>query len=368
MSKCIAIGCGGAGNVLLNALATETKLFDNPKEQNFYYNTTSADLLASFVGKKLILDADGTGRDKKVGASIVKTNIQGILDNIDAFYTKNLKDSKGEIIQLMIITSLGGGTGSSVTPVILDFLEEIKTPKVKISVVAIMSSNKEGVATIPNCIKTFEELYNNYCLNGIIDNLIVFDNEKYEKDYGFNTYDYSAINSVIVSQLYRIFSEEINPKSNSGGMQALDLNEKRRVMYWGKGVADYVRIDLDKSSIKEELSIESSITVTNYKPSTAKAVSMKICIAESRENTDEATIEYLNYAIEKVKRTYKNAFFVFGFEFNSANTEGFVSIELYINGLEFLKKFESNVKKATKEVSKLKEKNKEFKLVGDLDF
>lgn len=366
MSRFIAIGCGGAGNIILNSLSQETTLLSDPASQSFYYNTTSADLLTSFQGKKLILDVGGTGRNKKVGDNITIQYISGILDNIDIFYRKNAKLLKtDEIMDILLITSFGGGTGSSVIPVIVDFLKEIKSDNVKINLLGIFSSSKEGVSTLPNCVKTFNELYNDYVLTDKIDNFIVFDNEKFEDDYSIDTFDYNSINSIIVKYIELIFGEKSNPKVNSGGMQALDLNEKRRVLHWGKGVADFVINDFE--DFNEDINITSSIFNAKYKIATAKAVSMRINFALPRDKVKQEAIDKANILIGTVRKMFKNAFFVFGYEFNSTRTEH-ISVELYINGMDFPKSIETYAKKAGKTVVKLKEKNKVMEIKEDLDF
>jgi len=363
MNKIIAIGCGGAGNILLNALATETNVLSDVESSSLYYNTTSADLLSSFIGKKLILNGDGTGRNKKVGSEIAKQNIVGILDHVDTFYKKNTKLlRKDDTMDILVISSFGGGSGSSVVPVIIDFLKEIKGENVRVSLIGIFSSSKEGVSTIPNCVKTFNELYNDFVLTEKLDNFIVFDNEKFEIDYELETFDYDGINSVIVQNIESIFLDKSSIKTNSGGMQALDANERRRVLNWGKGVADYITTEV--TNFTDPIEFESSIFNGKYKFASAKAVYLKINFASSRDKVRQDTIDETNILIGTVRKLFKNAFFVFGYEFDSVRTTG-MSVDIYMNGMDFPKQIEADAKKAMKTVTKLKEKNKAIEIQQD---
>lgn len=360
----IFIGLGGAGNNLLNTLTKETNLIISPKNQCYYVNFSKTDLSDNFKGQHLLLSSlngEGTGKSLEKGKEIVKENIKYLTNFCENIYKnhfrKDLKERK-----LIIISSLGGGTGSSLLPIFFDYFSEFSN--IKIIFFGVLSSRKEGVTTLPNSLKNFETIYNNYILNEKITSSFLLDNAKFEsKDDPFNFIQINKKMSMIIEEIL----DDSFAEKTSEGYQALDLNEKRRVMWFGKGLSDFYFTFLKEN---DEIKIDSSILNEKFDSKKAKAISILIEVREKEENLRDSFKSYLSSIIKEIKKQIPNAFFVFGYTFNNKNIpkEYDCKISCILNGLEFPKTMTKNIEIAKKAVEKIKEKNNIFENSDDLSF
>jgi cell division GTPase FtsZ len=356
MKQKLYVSLGGAGNNLLDTLQSETKLITDANKQAVYINFAVNDVTDKFKGSKCIIDAGGTGRDPKVGKELAIKNLTKIQNFIQILLTKH----KDEYDSVVILSSLGGGTGASLIP----FVVECFANRLECSVVAILPSNKEGVSTMPNAIKSFQHLYNDYVLVNKLNSLLLIDNEFYEKFGGYDTFNFKAMNREIASVMSEIFNESKFEKS-SEGYSALDANEKRRVLFWGKGIMDYGKIAFDGKTNLEELKYTSFVYANKYKLTTAKAVACQVVFKNKVEKA-RTEIQKANELIGSFRKQFKNSFFVFGYVFDNAELENEVELRFVVNGLAVPNAFVSDTKQATKGVAKLKVKNTDFS-TGDAD-
>ena len=297
---------------------------------------------------------------------LIKENEQSISSFIEDFYKKGpAKETEG--FNLIVIASMGGGTGSSLTPFVIDELRRLDNKLMNVVLFAIISSPKEGVATLPNSIKTFHEIYNDYVLTDRLKSCFLFDNQKFEKEYKIGTYDFERMNEVISGTAFHIL-DEVKYSESAGGHQTLDINEFMRVLSWGKGLCDICMINISNKN-DLDFKIKSDIFDGGYKYNTAKAVALEFEFKNKLEAVSKEEITFASNLIEQVKKKFSSAFFVFGFSFNNKKygLEAAYRLKMIINGISMPKTMESNVKKATKSVQKLKTATESFNISEDAD-
>lgn len=358
------IGLGGTGNNLLNTLSKESSLIEKAENQCYYVNFSKTDLSSKFKGTQLLLNSingEGTGKSLEKGNEIVKKNIKELTDFCEKIYKDNFRTDLSEK-KLFIISSLGGGTGSSLIPIFLDYFSEFEN--IKITLIPVISSRSEGVTTLPNALRNFEGIYNDYVLTNKVTSCFMFDNEKFENQE--NTYDFSFINSEMVKTIDSIFDNSFADKS-SEGYQALDLNEKKRVLYFGRGLSDFIQLDLN---FGDKIELSSSILNEKFDRKKTKAVSILIETRMKEEELKDANKKELNSVIKDIKKQIPDAFFVFGYTFNNKILQKGIDfrVTMILNGLEFPKSIERDIKLASKAVEKIKGKNESFKNETDLSF
>jgi cell division GTPase FtsZ len=359
MKQKLYISLGGAGNNLLDTLINETNLITDPNKQAVYINFAINDVTDKFKGSKCIIDAGGTGRDPKVGKELTIKNLDKIKNFIDIMMTK-YKDQYDSVI---ILSSLGGGTGASLTPFIVEFFAS----KIDTSVVAILPSNKEGVSTMPNAIKSFQYLYNEYVLSNKLNSLLLIDNEFYEKVGGYDTFNFKAMNREIALVLNEIFDDEKMSKS-SEGYSSLDANEKKRVLFWGKGILDYGKLAFNGKDTIDDIKYTSFVYANKYKLNTAKAVALQV-IFKNKVDKAKNEIQKATELISEFRKQFKNSVFYFGYIFDNPEIETDVELRFIVNGLAVPNAFTSDTKQATKAVTKLKVRNSDFETGNaDLEF
>lgn len=354
---------GGAGNAILHSLLDNNKLISDPGKQCVYINFAESDLAKKYSGIHFLLDYGGTGRDPKVGEKIVRENS----DEIDKFLHETITDKKtGNIIfdEILLISSLGGGTGSSLVPHLLGYLTN---KSVNVSLVSVMPSDSEGVATLPNAIKAFQSIYNDYILTNKLKSCFIFDNQKFSNVLGANVYDYVSLNKGIADFIDKIFNYDVLYQSTEG-FNSLDIKEYSRVLFWGKGIGDVFYFTPDKNKF-EDTDYESSVYDGRFKVSTAKAVALQLNFKNKAESVPKETIDFANKVVEKFRKKFVNSFFVFGFNFNNKSCINDFEVKLVVNGLQAPMNFISTAKRAAKGVEKIKRVNDAVTTGGvDLDF
>jgi len=367
--KTYFISLGGAGNSILDEILTKTEIVTNKPQQTAYINFSTSDVSeANKTSNLLIVGGDGTGRSKTKGQELIRKHSKEINSFIENFYKKG-PERETTPFNVCIISSMGGGTGSSLTPFILDSLSQYDNELMNISLLAVISSPKEGVATLPNSIKSFQDIYNNFLLTNKLKTCFLIDNKKFEKDFNINTFDFDKMNEIIASIVSVIFNEE-QFRTSASGHQSLDVNEFRRVLSWGKGLCDISIIDFDSISDTSEFNVDSVMFSGKYKYNTAKAIAVSIMFADKESNILPADISAATSILEQVKKKFPVGFFVFGFSFDNKRTGGQsvpLRFRIFANGVNLPGDVQSNIKKATKDVQKLKTDNEKLEISSDAD-
>lgn len=360
-NRILYIALGGGGGSILNQIQNTTDMVKTP-EDAVYMNFAKSDVADSFKGIKFIIDKQGTGRNPAVGRKI----IQEYHEEIDSFLEDLLKypgKTARKYDQAVVISALGGGTGSSLTPEVLAKV----TPRLPTIFIGLLPSQKEGVSTLPNSINCFQTVYNDYILTDKLKSCFIVDNGKYEKEYELGTYDYQNINEYAIQHLSDLLDFK-KLEESSESYSSLDYNDYNRVMFWGKGVSDLAFTKINKPQEVEDFKIHSSIFSGAIDRKSAKAVSVFIKFKHARANAEKnGSVAIANNYIEKMKKLFKDTFFVFGYNFGNADQDDLIDARIVINGLSAPKYLMKVADKAAKTVGKLRAVNETFSTTVDLN-
>ncbi|ERG88971.1 MAG: cell division GTPase, partial [halophilic archaeon J07HX5] len=154
-----AIGIGQAGGKILDTfLAYDEEIAESPIRSALAVNTAETDLLGlTHVGddQKLLIGEDtqnggGVGADNETGASVTTDNIERIHDSLEQM-------PRHELDGFLILTSLGGGTGSGGTPVIARHINSMYD-SLPVYVVGVLPSKREGQLYAYNAARSLQTL------------------------------------------------------------------------------------------------------------------------------------------------------------------------------------------------------------------
>lgn len=158
------IGIGQAGGNIV-------RKFEEKGFFTFYINTSAEDLYTiptSDIRKFHIPTAFGCNKDRKKALDYTKQYFSMIIDSIDRRYP--LQN------QVIFVFSLGGGTGSGISPIILDIISN-KFPEKNFGVACVLPDKNESLKAKHNAVETYKQLSS---IEGI-KNIYVLDNNENEK-------------------------------------------------------------------------------------------------------------------------------------------------------------------------------------------
>lgn len=161
----LLIGCGQAGgnfvDELINLDARYNSLFINTSVKDIKH-LKNASLSKNVY---LIPNVDGSGRNRNLAVSYVKDNALAMIEAISGYVQQN---------EVILVSSMGGGSGSSIVPAILR-LGKKRLPNKRFHVVAIKPSLDEQTDILKNSANYWNDVM------GVIDNIATFsivDNDK----------------------------------------------------------------------------------------------------------------------------------------------------------------------------------------------
>ncbi len=190
-----AIGFGQAGGKILDLFVeNEKKRGAGIKLHTLAVNTARTDLMGLnhipmkdriLIGQTVV-KGHGVGTDNKMGAKIAQEEIETILNAIDEKGTH-------DIDAFLIITGLGGGTGSGGSPVLARYLSEMYAEPVY--AVGILPAPEEGKLYSLNAARSVITLLK------YVDNLILIDNGAWKFEGASLKESFAKINEEIVRRL-----------------------------------------------------------------------------------------------------------------------------------------------------------------------
>lgn len=160
------LGCGGAGGKLVDQI-----LSTDPRFSGFFINSSITDLNTldnkDDIDKNYlcISNNNGAGRDRSVGKFFAKKHGWSILDKIKSLDTKHV----------WMVSSLGGGSGSSIVSVILNAIQKMTDEgefDKTINLIGILPRLDSSDDILKNSVETWNELFS----YGVINNMIFVDN------------------------------------------------------------------------------------------------------------------------------------------------------------------------------------------------
>ena len=197
--KLAMIGFGQAGGKILDAfLEHDEQAGSNIVRAAVAVNTAKADLMGLdhvpeenrvLIGQSRV-KGHGVGADNELGAEIAEEDIDEIQGSIDDIPVH-------EIDAFLIITGLGGGTGSGGSPVLARHIKRIYTEPVY--GLGVLPAGDEGGIYTLNAARSFQTLVRE------VDNLLVFDNDAWRKTGESMQGGYAQINEEIVKRFGILF-------------------------------------------------------------------------------------------------------------------------------------------------------------------
>jgi len=206
--KLAMIGFGQAGGKILDKFLEYDRRHDaGIVRAAIAVNTARADLMGLenvpednrvLIGQSRV-KGHGVGADNELGAEIAEEDRDEIMGAIDGIPVH-------EVDAFLIISGLGGGTGSGGAPVLAKYLKRIYTEPVY--GLGILPGGDEGGIYTLNAARSFQTFVRE------VDNLLVFDNDAWRQAGESMESGYSEINEEIVTRFGILFGAgEIEPGS-----------------------------------------------------------------------------------------------------------------------------------------------------------
>ena len=189
-----AIGFGQAGGKILDLFMENEKLRGSNALKALAVNTARTDLMGlkhipvknRVLLGQTVVKGHGVGTDNKLGAKIAQDEIETVLNAIDEMGTH-------EIDAFLIISGLGGGTGSGGSPVLAKYLSEMYSEPVY--AVGVLPAPEEGKLYSLNAARSMVTLLK------YVDNLILIDNGAWKFEGLSLKESFAKINEEIVRRL-----------------------------------------------------------------------------------------------------------------------------------------------------------------------
>lgn len=202
------VGIGQAGNNLISEI-----LKKNNRYNGLFINTSIEDVkgLDNAVNTFIIPSASGSAKNRNKAKEYSKKHIQAIIDKIDEFPNQDV---------INFAFSLGGGTGSGISPMLIQVLSKVK-PNKRINIIAIKPKEDESKRTLENSLSCWNELVSIKAINTfyILDNGKRNDKLIINKEFA-DLYD-SFLNTTQINKNGVIDGSELEVLTNSRGFGAI---------------------------------------------------------------------------------------------------------------------------------------------------
>lgn len=296
------IGLGGAGNQIANEA---TKLGFQTGAINF--SQRDLDSAKDVKLKQKLVGSEGVGKNRDEAIKLLNNNWESVL----SFVKDNFSHTSNEII--MLAFSTGGGSGSGISPMLLDILTN-EIDKVFVAL-PIIPDKSEVLVNQINCLSTFEELSN------LDISIFPIDNENVKTKYnsiGKNTL-YRNANSVSINLISKIISYT-DKYSRNGNIDRKDLLQ----IFNTKGIGLMSEVNIAKLN-EGKLSDESVIKIIQDSWSNSIFTNTnfnQVLRAGIIFDGQEELMEYIQY--EKIFNKFKNGMPIDLFEGNYHDQDGTV--------------------------------------------
>lgn len=314
--------------------------------KTIYANFASVDF-SKFkgIGKKLIIETGGTGRDPFLGQNFAKQNKK----EIEEFINKNISSQE----DICLCIGGGGGSGCGMSEVFLDYLLK---QKCKILIIYTLPEKREKLPAKPNALRILNILIEKYISTGKASMLLV-DNEYSSNKYNSNGFRFKGVNLAIPKAFKKFFnivslSDKHNYIDFSEGYNSLDKNELKKVLFFSKGFTDIRIISLDSSALKlEDNEIKkrirsSSLFIGSFDINTSKIALIVVSIPEELKRNKK-----INKFVEnlfKIIGSMTKAPYVFNSSYyNKRSTK--ITINIILGGLTKSKALKSLINQAIKD-------------------
>lgn len=190
-SDLLFVGIGQAGNNIVSEI-----LKTNKRYNGLFINTSNDDVRGIDNAKNVFIipATSGTARDRNKAKLYVRDNIYAVIDKINNFPQQST---------VYFVFSTGGGTGSGITPTLINVLSRTN-PNLNINIVAVLPSREESKKAHENALECWNEMVkldnvNSYFLidNNKRDNKLLINKEFSQLFDNFMDTTNSNVNGVI---------------------------------------------------------------------------------------------------------------------------------------------------------------------------
>lgn len=199
--KITVIGCGACGNGICAEIQKDVFALEGNKSNVSFIgiNTSTEDLATVDLDHKIHLNnSKGAACNRENGVQDLAESIEIILPELQSYI---IEDSI-----VFIATSLGGGTGSAITPHLASILLGLGF---RVGIIAVLPSDNESLKIKDNSRQTFNEIEG---LKPQLGSIFILDN---------NSADKQQINRTFASLFTSVMC--INNKSQDGNMDLAEI-------------------------------------------------------------------------------------------------------------------------------------------------
>lgn len=199
--KITVIGCGACGNGITAEIQKDVLVLEGNKSNVSFIgiNTSTEDLATVNLDHKIHLNnSKGAACNRENGVQDLAESIETILPELQSYI---VEDSI-----VFIATSLGGGTGSAITPHLASILLELGY---RVGIIAVLPSDNESLKIKDNSRQTFNEIEE---LKPQLGSIFILDN---------NSADKQQINRTFAALFTSVLC--INNNSQDGNMDLAEI-------------------------------------------------------------------------------------------------------------------------------------------------
>lgn len=183
------IGIGNCGNQIACLAHKEAQC------EAFAINTSENDLatLAADIPKKCVGDTEGTGKNRTAAKKFLKSSIMELIRD------EEFKNFVEKVDVLLIVSSMGGGSGSGMAPMMSNIIREVfrsNDGSEKITIlVGVMPRLNEGYSTQVNALDYLHELFD------VLDSptYMIYDNNNFTKETSYKVLE--TVNHQVVEDI-----------------------------------------------------------------------------------------------------------------------------------------------------------------------
>lgn len=180
------VGIGQAGNVIAD-LAFQRGI----PAMGINYSSKDLDSCKALQLKVKLYGSEGVGKDREEAKRLLGNNAETVVDYMKQHF------NKPSIEVIFLVFSTGGGSGSGISPLLLEVLTQTMDDKVFVAV-PILPGQKEVVVNQVNSFNTFSELSElGVCI-------LPIDNQKV--NVGAKNKLYKTVNEMFINTLEELFS------------------------------------------------------------------------------------------------------------------------------------------------------------------
>jgi hypothetical protein len=293
------------------------KLFNDLNYNCLFINTSYEDLETIDAKHKLhIVGAFGCNKDRQKALNYAKDYYDTIINVIDTKFPQQ------DIVYF--IFSLGGGTGSGLSPIILDIMTH-KNPNKNYGAIVILPSTKESIKSQINAVEAYKQVTNIESLRS----LYVLDNnnnmDKFEINKKFvnlfdkfvnvtnadarGLIDRAEVETMLTCKGNSIISDDINAIVNKQYNNNIFTQYEYGCKYIGMSISSNIDINEIESSLGTPLDTfvgygDRNLIISTGMSYPHKRIEQLLNIINAKQNDIPIIHDTLNIQIPKIKNNY----------------------------------------------------------------